>query len=109
MSLRFGLLWKFVDLVGLRGLSTKPPANILLLLWERRISLYFTGFQVKAQVIDMLCFEEGSLPFKYLGVPLTSKCTTTKDFYPMIERLTSRMRSWTKKFLSYAGRLELIK
>ncbi|XP_070003400.1 uncharacterized protein LOC142165733 [Nicotiana tabacum] len=52
---------------------------------------------------------EGSFPFKYLGVPLSTRKITIAQCMPLVERIVDRIRSWTSKFLSYAGRLQLIK
>ncbi|XP_013583479.1 PREDICTED: uncharacterized protein LOC106292439 [Brassica oleracea var. oleracea] len=51
----------------------------------------------------------GSLPIRYLGLPLTTKARTKLDYEPLIDKIRSRMLSWTNKTLSFAGRLQLIK
>ena len=51
----------------------------------------------------------GSLPIRYLGLPLTTKGLTKKDYEPLIDKIRNRMLSWTNKSLSFAGRLQLIK
>ncbi|WZZ77741.1 hypothetical protein YC2023_098313 [Brassica napus] len=51
----------------------------------------------------------GSLPIRYLGLPLTTKALTKLDYEPLIDKIRSRMLSWTNKTLSFAGRLQLIK
>lgn len=50
----------------------------------------------------------GLLPFKYLGVPVSSKRLTITQFQPLIERLTDKILNWRTKFLSYGGRLQLV-
>ncbi|KAK1360657.1 hypothetical protein POM88_045131 [Heracleum sosnowskyi] len=57
------------------------------------------------------CFniEVGSLPTKFLGVPLINKRLNKRDCQPLIARITSRIHSWTTLFLAFAGRLQLIK
>ena len=52
---------------------------------------------------------KGSFPAKFLGVPLTTKKLSKRDCQPLIERILSRINAWTTHFLSYAGRLQLIK
>lgn len=49
----------------------------------------------------------GNLPFKYLGVPLSSKKLSISQCYSA-DRMTARIRCWTSKLLSYSGRLQLI-
>ncbi|CAK8569333.1 unnamed protein product [Lathyrus sativus] len=51
---------------------------------------------------------EGDLPFRYLGVPLTCKWLSTHHYTSLVDRIVSRIRHWSSKLLSYAGRLQLI-
>ncbi|GKV34604.1 hypothetical protein SLEP1_g42967 [Rubroshorea leprosula] len=53
-------------------------------------------------------FKAGSLPVRYLGVPLITGRLTDKDLKPLISKITDRMNSWASKHLSFAGRLQLI-
>ena len=53
-------------------------------------------------------FKLGNLPVRYLGVPLVTRRLTDKDCRPLVERITSRINHWSTKFLSYAGRLQLV-
>ena len=48
------------------------------------------------------------LPFKYLGVPLSTKKMTVMQWYPLIEKIMARITSWTARKLSYAGRAQLV-
>lgn len=50
-----------------------------------------------------------SLPFRYLGVPLISSKLRKVDCLALVEKMTSRVKSWTCRFLSYAGRAQLVK
>ena len=51
----------------------------------------------------------GSLPVKFLGVPLISTKLSVNECMPLIDKLTSRLYSWTAILLSFAGRAQLIK
>lgn len=51
----------------------------------------------------------GGFPAKFLGVPLITSKLSLADCYPLIAKIKARISSWTNKFLSYAGRLQLIK
>ena len=53
-------------------------------------------------------FPVGCLPIKYLGVPLISTRLKTTHYTTLIEKIESRVKGWTNRFLSYAGRLQLI-
>lgn len=57
----------------------------------------------------ILGFNEGYLPFRYLGVPLISSKLRKVDCIALVDRITSRIKSWTCRFLSYAGRVQLVK
>ncbi|KAL0292744.1 UNVERIFIED_CONTAM: hypothetical protein Sangu_3250900 [Sesamum angustifolium] len=57
----------------------------------------------------LLGFQEGSLPVKYLGIPLTSSRLTIADCRPLIDKVDARLAGWNNQILSYAGRLQLIK
>ncbi|XP_021991606.1 uncharacterized protein LOC110888385 [Helianthus annuus] len=63
----------------------------------------------KQSILQLMPFEEGSLPVRYLGVPLISSRLVYKDYKILIERLESRIDNWKNKTLSFAGRLQLIK
>ncbi|XP_039055469.1 uncharacterized protein LOC120198169 [Hibiscus syriacus] len=49
----------------------------------------------------------GSLPVRYLGVPIITKNLTIKDCSALIDKIKAKIHQWFGKFLSYAGRLEL--
>lgn len=54
-------------------------------------------------------FDTGILPFRYLGVPLSSKKLTIAQCQPLIDKIVARIRHWSARLLSYGGRLQLIK
>ncbi|PKI44067.1 hypothetical protein CRG98_035529 [Punica granatum] len=53
-------------------------------------------------------FEKGTLPVRYLGLPLVSGKLSSKNCEALTERILKRIRSWSVKHLSYAGRVQLI-
>lgn len=59
--------------------------------------------------MDRFPFAMGELPVKYLGLQLLTKRMTKNDYAPLIEKLRNRLSSWMVQFLSYAGRLQLLK
>lgn len=63
----------------------------------------------KIQLIQMTGYVEGKMPMRYLGVPLTASRLTVANCQSLIEKIMSRMNSWTAKYLTLAGRLLLIK
>ncbi|XP_021844803.2 uncharacterized protein [Spinacia oleracea] len=62
-----------------------------------------------SQIVDALGIAKGSFPFKYLGVPLTTRKLSYTDCKPLIEKTVARIKSWATKFLPYAGRLQLVR
>ena len=74
-------------------------------------SIYFGGVKetVKADILQMTGFVEGSFPFTYLGVPLSPHRLLTSQYTPLLNKLESAIQGWMGKFLSYAGRLELLR
>lgn len=51
----------------------------------------------------------GSLPVRYLGVPLCTKKLSLLNCEVLLQQIKSKMSSWISKALSFAGRLLLIK
>jgi hypothetical protein len=52
--------------------------------------------------------KEGSLPFKYLGIPMNTHRISKKDWSTVEERFQKKLSSWKGKLLSAGGRLVLI-
>ncbi|KAL9667021.1 hypothetical protein QQ045_001366 [Rhodiola kirilowii] len=78
---------------------------------DEKSAIYFGGCSERET--DMMAravgFQIGRLPFLYLGVPLDG-CSLKKSAYNMIiDKMLSKITSWSAKCLSYAGRLVLIK
>lgn len=74
-------------------------------------SIYFGGISEYDQglILEVLPVVRDSLPFKYLGVPLTSKKLTVHQCKPLVDRVLAKVHSWEARMLSYAGRVQLIK
>ncbi|KAL0289058.1 UNVERIFIED_CONTAM: hypothetical protein Scaly_2713200 [Sesamum calycinum] len=72
---------------------------------------YFIPISAAGTATDtgLLGFQEGTLPIKYLGIPLTSSRLTMSDCRPLIDKVEARLAGWNHQNLSYAGRLQLIK
>lgn len=50
----------------------------------------------------------GQLPMKYLGLLLMTKRMTIADCNPLLEKIRLKISSWTGRYLSYAGRMQLL-
>jgi len=51
----------------------------------------------------------GAVPFVYLGLPIGGDSTKLSFWKPVIDRVVARLSSWNNKFLSFGGRLILLK
>lgn len=58
-----------------------------------------------AKFVELKC---GALPVKYLGVLLTCKKLSSADCQPLLDKITARITSWTFRYISHAGRFQLI-
>lgn len=57
----------------------------------------------------MLGFEVGTLPIRYLGLPLLSTRLSHSDCIPLFDHIITRIKSWKARDLSFAGRVLLVK
>ncbi|KAL0292728.1 UNVERIFIED_CONTAM: hypothetical protein Scaly_3154200 [Sesamum calycinum] len=85
----------------LSGLNVNPTKS--------QIILSRAAQQNKQQLLDLLGFQEGCLPVRYLGVQLTSSRLTVADCRPLLNTLESRLEGWNQLNLSFAGRAQIIK
>ncbi|XP_020252239.1 uncharacterized protein LOC109829580 [Asparagus officinalis] len=77
-----------------------------------KCSIFYGGVQEsdKNAISRCLGFPEGTLPIKYLGMPLICKRMSYQDCNPLFMKITNQFQTWMKsKNLSYAGRLQIIK
>ncbi|KAE8720432.1 Homocysteine S-methyltransferase 2 [Hibiscus syriacus] len=92
------ILDRFYEVFGLKlnpakceifvaGIPTRTIENLRII----------TGFQI------------GSLPIRYLGIPLVTRKLTEKDCQALIDNIKLKLHHWSSRNLSYAGRLELIR
>ncbi|XP_058752910.1 uncharacterized protein LOC131626107 [Vicia villosa] len=73
--------------------------------------IYFGGVREDTQdlIQQVTGFAIGTLPFKYLGVPLASRKLIIHMCQPLIERRISRLNHWCTRILSYADRVQLVR
>ena len=53
--------------------------------------------------------KQGSLPMKYLGLPLGAKFKDKTIWNPILEKMERRLAGWKRLYLSKGGRVTLIK
>lgn len=76
-----------------------------------KCSCFFSNVPLQTihSIISSTGFEWGDLPITYLGLPLISTSLSKADCQPLIMRIFSRLQHWANLFLSFAGRLQLLK
>lgn len=76
-----------------------------------KCKIYFGGVDnsTNEDIKNLTSFKELSLPFKYLGVPLTSKRLFIHHYMNLADTIIGRIKHWSTKLLSYVGRIQLIK
>lgn len=86
------VLDKFTDASGLRVNQLKS-------------CIYFGGVHedIKHDILRVSRMTEGQLPFKYLGVPLSSQKLSVMQCQPLGQKILQRINCWAAKLLSYAS------
>ncbi|KAG5594737.1 hypothetical protein H5410_035969 [Solanum commersonii] len=84
------------------------PSGLQVNMGKSCIYFGWVTSQEKEQILYSTGFTCGDLPFKYLGVPLSTKKISLIQWYPLITKMIARISSWTSKKLSYAGRTQLV-
>lgn len=91
-------LKEFGDVVGLRQNLQKS-------------SIYFTRVdeQLRGKLLDIIGFQQGSFPFRYLGIPLAMEKLCSSNYETFTGVVVLKLTSWANHTLSYVGKLELVK
>jgi len=77
---------------------------------NRNSKVFFRkGYRDKLDIANVLGIPLGSLPIKYLGLPLFISYPKPRHFSSLIEKRRTRIDGWMVKSLSAAGRAELIR
>ena len=77
---------------------------------KQKSAIFLAGVNddVKNDILNITGFCLGSLPMKYLGVPLISTRLYHCDCQPLLDKILVRIQAWTSRSLSFAGRLQLL-
>lgn len=65
--------------------------------------------EMQRELLEVTGYKTGTIPFRYLGIPLASRKLKMTDYGPLMEQLNRKINSWQKNSISRAGRLELIR
>ncbi|XP_074317710.1 uncharacterized protein LOC141653760 [Silene latifolia] len=93
----------------LRAFSSFSRASGLTMN-SSKSEVYYNGVgqQLKDDIQQATGFVEGSMPFRYLRVPIKAGRLTKSECNTITEKMVSRIRSLGARKLSYAGRVVLI-
>ncbi|CAJ2670936.1 unnamed protein product [Trifolium pratense] len=61
------------------------------------------------EAASALCCKVGKIPFLYLGLPIGGDPRRLGFWEPVVNRLKNRLSGWRSRFLSFGGRLVLLK
>ena len=77
---------------------------------KNKSAIYLAGLPlvVREDIASQMSLPMGALPFRYLGIPLTSKKISVADCGVLIDKMTAWLRLWYCNNLSYATRLQLV-
>lgn len=93
--------------ISVFNLFLRPLGFKLVLLSS---AIYTSGVDstTKEAIRELTHFSLGTHPFEYLGIPLSSKRISIVECACLADKMTSRIKGWQVKHLSYAARLQLI-
>ena len=95
----YGINETLEDFAGWSGLSMNRD----------KTQLFHAGLsQNETTELQSYGFSTGTLPIRYLGLPLMSRKLKISEYSPLLDKITSRFNSWSSKSLSFAGRRILI-
>jgi len=65
-------------------------------------TVYLVGVTDISQqdIADRFPFAVGTLPVRYLGLPLVIKGLSSTDYRPLMEQIKKKIRSWSARYLS---------
>lgn len=80
-----------------------------LFMNKNKTELFHSGLlPTQALELSTYGFTQGSLPIRYLGLPLMSRKLRIDEYQPLLDKITNKFKAWSTKMLSFADRLQLI-
>lgn len=77
---------------------------------KEKTELYVGGLnQAETTDLTSLGFTLGSMPVRYLGLPLMHRKLRISEYRPLLVKISGHFTAWSSRKLSYAGRAELVK
>ncbi|KAL2898836.1 LINE-1 retrotransposable element ORF2 protein [Bienertia sinuspersici] len=75
---------------------------------NNKTEVYTCGMSEEEQILADSGFRKDSLPFRYLGVPICSRKINARQCEALVDKMTTRIRLWSSRNISFAGRSQLI-
>lgn len=93
-----------MDILSNFSLSTGLKVN------PNKCHLYCGGMSESDQVSIMRItgFYKGNLPFRYLGIPLSSRKLSNNQCLVQADKIGGKLRHWSSHVSSYVGRVQLV-
>ena len=77
---------------------------------REKTQLFHAGLSpAEANELTAYGYSSGTLPIRYLGLPLMHRKLKVGEYSPLTDKLSSRFQAWATKSLSFAGRALLLK
>ncbi|CAL9237368.1 unnamed protein product [Arabidopsis halleri] len=85
------------SLIGILNILEEFKVGSGLSVNREKTALFLDGgcMQGNMDMAARLGLQQGSLPVRYLGVPLTSKKMTKQDYKPLTDKILGRFSAWT--------------
>ncbi|CAK8531689.1 unnamed protein product [Lathyrus sativus] len=85
--------------------------SIGLFVNPMKCKVFFGGVDeaTRMQITNLTNFEQGTFPFRYLGIPLTYKQLSDHYYMPLVDKIVGKIKHWSSHLLSYAGKTQLIR
>lgn len=94
--------------IVVKKLFQQFTANTGLVINSQKSTMHFSkATRNKPELLQVLGYNQGTFPVKYLGLPLATKILSDKDCDPMLASMSAMTAEWKKKLLSHAGRVQL--
>ncbi|XP_062075606.1 uncharacterized protein LOC133779692 [Humulus lupulus] len=96
----------YLMLQGLKFLSNSSGLNSNI----KKTAIYCSGMSEEEirRVLDVSGFSRNDISFKYLGIPICAKRISAAECKILVEKMTTRIKTWSSRNLSFAGRSVLI-
>ncbi|XP_062118628.1 uncharacterized protein LOC133832277 [Humulus lupulus] len=73
-------------------------------------AIYYSGMNNNEvqHILEASGFRKSDVPLSYLGIPICAKRISAKECSLLVDKMTNRIRSWSTRNISFAGRAVLI-